>query len=136
VEIRMIVCFPMNEKENYLELLPFAHFGSAEYFVIYNTDNDQNKIIESESRKSGKNACNPLMRLNPLMALKGESVEVFVVNGIGENAMKKFNEIGIKVLKASEGITVEKHIELIKNHMLTEFPENLACKCQDCYQCK
>jgi len=74
--------------------------------------------------------------INPLMALKGESVEVFVVNSIGENAMKKFNEIVIKFLKASEGITVEKHIELYKNHMLIEFPENLACKCKDCYQCK
>ncbi|MCP4181033.1 MAG: diguanylate cyclase [bacterium] len=117
----MNICFPVENEDNYMESLPYGHFGSAERYVIFNTENNVAKVIVNNNQQHTHGACNPLQALN------AETVDAVVVGGLGAKALMKLNALGIKVFKASENVSVKKHIELLKNNKLTEITENFTC---------
>jgi predicted Fe-Mo cluster-binding NifX family protein len=120
----MKVCFPIKENEG-LESVVYGHFGSAPYFMIYDTDKKESKIINNSDQHHEHGMCQPLKALN------GEEVDAILVGGIGSGALTKLNAQDIKVYKASEG-TISKNLELIKNNKLVEFNVDSSCESHGC----
>lgn len=120
----MKICIPV-EKNNGLESVPFNHFGSAPYFIIYDSESKKIKEINNEDLHHVHGMC------QPLKALGGEDVDAILVGGIGAGALMKLNSQGIKVYKVKEDV-VEKNIELLQNGELQEFSANHTCNHDGC----
>ncbi|HJO92735.1 MAG TPA: NifB/NifX family molybdenum-iron cluster-binding protein [Victivallales bacterium] len=117
----MNICFPMESKDDYMEAVPYGHFGSAEKFVIFNTKNDGIKIVDNNNQHHAHGACNPLQALN------NATVDAVVVGDLGARALMKLSALGIKVFSASKNSTLKEHIELFKKNKLIEITENSTC---------
>lgn len=120
----MKVCFPIKSDEG-LDSKVYGHFGSAPYFMIYDTNNKKTKLIDNSDQNHEHGMCQPLKALN------GEEVDVILVGGIGAGALMKLNAQDIKVYKASEG-TISKNLELITNNKLVEFNSDSSCESHGC----
>ncbi|WFA10176.1 NifB/NifX family molybdenum-iron cluster-binding protein [Tissierella sp. Yu-01] len=120
----MKVCFPIKEDEG-LNSKVYGHFGSAPYFMIYDMESKDSKLIDNKDQNHEHGMCQPLKALN------GEEVDAILVGGIGAGALMKLNAQDIKVYKASEG-TIFKNLELIENNKLVEFNSDSSCESHDC----
>lgn len=121
----MKVCIPVKENKG-VESIPYNHFGSAPYFIIYDTESKEIKTIENGDLNHAHGMC------QPLKALSGEKVDVVLVGGIGAGAINKLKDQGIKVCRVVEG-TIEENIELLKKDKLVEFSINNICSNHDCH---
>lgn len=120
----MKVCIPVEEDKG-LNSIAYNHFGTAPFFLIYDLENEQIKVIENGDLNHSHGMC------QPLKALGGENVDSILVGGIGAGALMKLNNQGIKVYRVANE-TVLKNIELLKRNELTEFSINNSCNHHDC----
>lgn len=115
----MKICIPVEENKG-LASTTFNHFGSAPYFLIYDSEKGEVKAIDNKNLHHAHGQC------QPLGALGGENVDAVLVGGIGAGAFSKLNNLGIKVYKV-DAETVEENIEKFNNGQLPEF--SLANSC-------
>lgn len=115
----MKVCIPVEENKG-LESVAYNHFGSAPFFLIYDLDKEEMKVIENGDLNHQHGMC------QPLKALGGEKVDAILVSGIGAGALSKLNNSGVKAYKVTEG-TVLNNIELLKKNKLPEFAVSSCC---------
>jgi predicted Fe-Mo cluster-binding NifX family protein len=113
------VCFP-TQHDRSLESLPYSHFGSAPYFLVYDTETKEIKTIDNRDEQHAHGAC------NPLKALAGDSVDAIVVGGIGGRAIAGLNGLGIKVYRSAPG-TIQENIERLGKKELVELTPADAC---------
>ncbi len=115
----MQICFPV-EVDKGLESEVFGHFGSAPFFVVFDTQAKSVHTINNQDLGHVHGMCNPLKALN------GKKVDAIVVGGIGAGAINKLNEMGIKVFKALNG-SVEENLGFFETSTLTEMTVKQAC---------
>lgn len=115
----MRICIP-SEYDRGLESLPYSHFGSAPYFIVYDTDTKKIKAIPNGDEHHTHGAC------NPLNALAGNTVDAIIVGGIGSRAIAGLNSMGIKVYQSIPG-TIQENIHRLENHGLPELTPAQAC---------
>jgi predicted Fe-Mo cluster-binding NifX family protein len=115
----MIVCIPTQE-DNGTKSIAYGHFGSASYFIICDTENNDLKTISNRDQEHVHGAC------NPIAALSGHSIEVVIVGGIGNRAVMSLNNSGIKVFQSPSG-TVNDCILALKAGKLNELTPANAC---------
>ncbi|MBE6067825.1 MAG: diguanylate cyclase [Clostridium lundense] len=121
----MKVCIPIEENKG-LESIAYNHFGTAPFFLIYDLENEEIKVIQNGDLNHSHGMC------QPLKALGGEKVDAILVGGIGAGALMKLNNQGIKAYKVMSE-TVLKNIELLKSNKLGEFSVNNSCNHHDCH---
>ena len=115
----MQICFPV-EVDKGLESEVFGHFGSAPFFVVFDTQTKSVHTINNQDLGHVHGMCNPLKALN------GKMVDAIVVGGIGAGAINKLNEMGIKVFKALSG-SVQENLGFFETNILTEMTVKQAC---------
>jgi len=115
----MRICIPAGEDRG-LDSPVFAHFGSAPYFVVHDTDVDGTEVIENDNRHHAHGGC------QPLAAVDGTALDALVVGGIGRRAIARLNEVGTRVYRAVEG-TVAANIAKLEAGELEEFSAESAC---------
>lgn len=120
----MNICIPVKEN-NGLESVAYNHFGTAPFFLIYNTDTNDIRAIKNGDLNHTHGMCQPLKALN------GENVDVILVGGIGAGALSKLTSQNIKVFKVSEG-KVSDNIDLFKRNELIEFSSKNSCNHHNC----
>ncbi len=120
----MKICVPVEVNKG-LESKPYGHFGSAPMFVVY--DLEKNEITEL----SNNDLHHEHGKCQPLKALQGNIVDAVIVGGIGQGAIMKLNDMGVKVYK-SQGETIKENLDLYKENKLQEFPSNHTCSHDDC----
>jgi len=76
-----------------------GHFGHCEYFTIY-TVNENNTII-SEEKFQPPAECGCKSNLVPVLSEKG--VTIMLAGNMGDGAVKKLNDFGIKVIRGCSG---------------------------------
>jgi len=113
------ICFPV-EVDKGLESEVFGHFGSAPFFVVFDTQAKSVHTINNQDLGHVHGMCNPLKALN------GKMVDTIVVGGIGAGAINKLNEMGIKVFKALGG-SVQENLGSFETNTLTEMTVKQAC---------
>jgi len=116
----MLICLPTNGNACLQDSLS-DHFGSANYFTIYDTDTDQLTVIENDNAYHSHGTCHPIDQLSE------HQIAAIVCSGIGRRAIEAFMSAGIKVYQ-SNARSVAEVVELIKNDRLREIDPNQACQ--------
>ncbi|MGL5314951.1 MAG: NifB/NifX family molybdenum-iron cluster-binding protein [Peptostreptococcaceae bacterium] len=120
----MKICVPVEVNEG-LDSKPFGHFGSAPMFVVCDLESGEVNKIENGDLGHEHGKC------QPLKALSGTAVDAVIVGGIGQGAIVKLNQMGIKVYKA-QADTIGDNINLLKENKLQEFSMNHTCSHDGC----
>ena len=120
----MKICIPTKTNEGKTASV-FAHFGSAPFFTICDTDNDMIKIISNANEHHSHGMCQPMAALN------GQSVNAVITGGAGARAIQKLNEGGIRVFRAIPG-TVADIMAGFSQGRLEEMTAVNACIQHDC----
>ena len=115
----MKIAFPTNDNLG-IDSQVYNHFGSANLFIIVETENGGFEPVVNEDRDHLHGQC------QPLSALDGNSVDAVVVGGIGGGALRKLQAAGIIVYRAVEG-SVNENLNLIKTGRLPEFTLDQTC---------
>ncbi|MFP4369439.1 MAG: NifB/NifX family molybdenum-iron cluster-binding protein [Candidatus Kapaibacterium sp.] len=116
----MKLCFPIVDNDGMGSEI-YGHFGSAPRFLVFNTDNEELKLIENANLGHEHGQC------NPVEAVSGENIDAVFVQGIGANALVRLNNAGIRVFQAAEG-AIENSLMLFKNGQLPEYTLEHSCK--------
>lgn len=109
----MKIAFP-TEVNLGMDSLVFEHFGSANFFVIVDSDTENMDVILNQDLNHQHGQC------QPLKAIGGREIDAVVVGGIGGTAMTKLKNSGKTVFKAAKG-TVKENLALFKSGNLSEF---------------
>jgi len=121
----MKICIPVETKEG-LKAKVNAHFGSALYFTIYDTEKETCEIINNANQHHLHGMCQPMSVLND------KNIDVVVCGGMGARAVLKLNEGGIKAYRAIAG-TVSDILKKYKEGQLEEITVSNACTQHNCH---
>lgn len=121
----MRICTP-TETNTGRKAIVYAHFGSAPYFTIYDSEKDAFEVIANSNQHHAHGTCHPLGMLND------KHIDAVVCSGMGARAVSGFNEGGIKVYRAIGG-TVEETIETWKKGSFEEITVENACSEHSCH---
>jgi predicted Fe-Mo cluster-binding NifX family protein len=121
----MKICIPITENEG-LKAKVNAHFGSAPYFLIYDTQKDTFEIINNSDSHHMHGMC------HPLKALDNKGIDAVVCGGMGARAVSKLNDGNIRAYRA-DGETVEEIIKRYKEGSLEEITVENACVDHNCH---
>ena len=119
----MKIAFPTKDNLG-IDSQVYNHFGSADLFIIVETENGRFESVVNYDRDHLHGQC------QPLAALGGNSVDAVVVGGIGGGALRKLQTSGTKVYRAVEG-SVNENLELIQTGRLPEFTLDQTCAGHD-----
>ncbi len=89
-------------------------FGRCRYFVIYDTESNEVKVVENGGQSSKGGA-----GIAAAQQLIDENVDVVITGNLGPNAFELIEKANIKVFK-SESILLKSVIEKYKNGELEE----------------
>lgn len=120
----MKICIPVVEDKQY-ESKAYNHFGSAPFFLIFDTETEEIKTIKNGDLHHAHGMC------QPLKALQGENVDAILVGGIGAGAINKLNAQGVKVFKVADG-SVRDNMSLYNDGKLLEFTALNGCNHHGC----
>lgn len=115
----MKLCIPIKENKG-LESSIYSHFGSAQAFLLFDTENEEEEIIENSDKHHAHGQC------EPMESIKGRNVDVVIVGGIGTRAIIKLHALKIKVFKSEAGTALH-NVDLFKKSLLKEFTEDDGC---------
>jgi predicted Fe-Mo cluster-binding NifX family protein len=121
----MKLCIPV-EQNNGHESIVYGHFGSAPFFMIYDSETNELKALENNNEHHQHGSC------NPLGALDSNPVDAVLVGGIGARAVMKLNAAGVKVYRASTG-NAKDNIVLFSRDQLPEIKTEDSCQHHDCH---
>jgi predicted Fe-Mo cluster-binding NifX family protein len=103
-----------------LDSAVYGHFGTANVFLIVDTDSGEISPAANRDLHHEHGNC------RPLAALGGQAVDAVVVGGIGGGALRHLNAAGIKVYRGTEE-TVARNLVLLRSGKLPEFTMNQTC---------
>ena len=121
----MKICMP-TETDNGVDAAVMAHFGSAPFFTIYDTDTKRFEHIGNRNLHHIHGGC------QPLLALSGQAVDVVICGGMGARAVQKLSEDGIKAFKV-RGATVKEALANYLEGQLNPITPLNACQDHDCH---
>ena len=121
----MKICIPTETNEG-KDAEAYAHFGSAPYFTIYDTEKDAVEIIDNANQHHAHGMC------HPMGALSGKKIDAVVCGGMGARAVQKLNEGGVKAFRAVPGTVKEIARQFIEKR-LDEITVENACSQHNCH---
>jgi predicted Fe-Mo cluster-binding NifX family protein len=121
----MKICVP-TDTDNGADAAVMAHFGSAPFFTIYDTDTKRFELIDNRNLHHIHGGC------QPLLALSGQVVDIVICGGMGARAVQKLSEGGIKAFKI-KGATVKEALVNYFEDNLNEITPLNACQDHDCH---
>jgi predicted Fe-Mo cluster-binding NifX family protein len=121
----MRICIPTENKEG-LSAKVYGHFGSAPYFVIYDTEKETVKTVDNTNAHHSHGMC------HPIGILGASSIDAVVCKDMGRRAVQKLNEANIKAYRAVAG-TVSEIIKKYKNGELKKLTLQNACVQHGCH---
>lgn len=121
----MRICVP-TMGQNGLQEQVHNHFGSAQFFTVYDTELKAVEIIANTNQHHSHGAC------EPLRALSGHNIDAVLTCGMGSRAVGKFNDAGIKVYLFT-GNTVEEAVKDFQVGKVPELTSEMACQGHDCH---
>ena len=121
----MKICMPTQTDQG-VDAAVTAHFGSAPFFTIYDTDTKRFEHIGNRNLHHIHSGC------QPLMALRGQAVDVVICGGMGARAVQKLGADGIKAYKV-KGATVKEALINYLEGRLNPITSLNACHDHDCH---
>lgn len=121
----MKICIPTLGEKGLSEMV-YNHFGSANFFTIYDTTAKKIEVIENDNQHHNHGAC------QPLSVISKYNIDAIITNGMGRRAVQLLNENGIKVYLLN-GNTVEEAVEKFESNELLELTLETACGGHGCH---
>jgi len=121
----MKICIPVENKEG-LNARVCGHFGSAPYFIIYDTEKEAFQSVDNANAHHSHGMC------HPIGVLGVSSIDVVVCRGMGLRAVQKLKEANIRAFLAV-GETVAEIIKKYKDNKLEEITAQNACAQHGCH---
>ena len=121
----MKICIPTEGREG-VDAKVHGHFGSAQYFTIYDTDKKIVDIIDNTNAHHSHGMC------HPIGVLGSSGIDAVVCQGMGMRAVQKLNESGIKAYRVI-GDTVADVIKKYENNELEVITPQNACAQHGCH---
>jgi predicted Fe-Mo cluster-binding NifX family protein len=120
----MKICIPVETSEG-LKARIFAHFGSAPYFLLYDTEREASEVLGNIDNHHAHGMC------HPLKVLENRHIDAVVCAGMGARAVQKLNEGGMRTYRAN-GATGAEIINKYKQGILEEITLRNACADHSC----
>jgi predicted Fe-Mo cluster-binding NifX family protein len=117
----MKICIPTEEQKG-LESLAYGHFGSAPYFLIYDTVAQNYEMLNNNESEHEHVQC------NPIQPLREKGFESVVVAGMGARALMNLQAMGIRVFRTSEVNTVKDIISIFDSSKIEELTMENSCQ--------
>ena len=103
-----------------------SHFGSAPYFIIYDTEANTYETVNNSDSEHEHGTCSPMLNLREM------NVDTVICKGLGLRAIQKLNEAGIRVCKT--GLFCMKEIVCcLTETELEEIDVSQACPGHGCH---
>ncbi|HUI46818.1 MAG TPA: NifB/NifX family molybdenum-iron cluster-binding protein [Nitrospirota bacterium] len=115
----MKICFPVQKDEG-IDSAVHNHFGSAPFFVVFDTGTNDVATISNQDQHHSHGAC------NPMKALDNQRVDAIVGGGIGAGALARLNQMGIRVHR-SQATTILENIAMLTSQSLPELTLQGCC---------
>ena len=115
----MNICIPV-ETDQGLASPVCAHFGSAPFFMIVDTERGVCRAIANNNQHHAHGMC------QPLLAIQGEALDGIVVGGIGMGALNKLMTAGLAVYRAQHP-TVQSTLDAYNSGALRLMTLDAAC---------
>ena len=116
----MKICVPTHDNEG-LESDICGHFGSAPYFLVYDTESDDHQVLDNTGRVHEHGRC------NPLAAFARSPIDVLLTAGIGTGALLRLNEAGIKAFRCATEGSASEAIRSFRSGSLPEITPEEGC---------
>lgn len=121
----MRICIPTQNYDGENSIV-HGHFGSAVYFIIYDTETKKLEVLDNTDREHQHGMC------NSIPVIKKMGADHVIISGIGPRAIQNLNNNGIKVLKVNEEKTVKEIIDHFNKGSLREASLDEACNEHQC----
>lgn len=121
----MRICIPTETGEG-LRAQVHAHFGSASYFTIYDTDKESIETVDNVNMHHAHGTCQPMKTLGT------KGIDAVVCSGMGARAVQGLNASGIKAYRVGHGI-VNQVIKQFEQGSLEEITPENACAQHGCH---
>lgn len=121
----MKICIPVEANEG-LKSKVFAHFGSAPYFLIFDTSKNNFEIISNSDSRHIHGMC------HPLKVLENQTINAVACRGMGARAVQKLNEGGVRAFRANAG-TAGEIIKKYSQGILEEINIENSCIDHECH---
>jgi predicted Fe-Mo cluster-binding NifX family protein len=121
----MRICIPTMTEFGKTALVS-AHFGSAPYFTVCDTNTEAVEVVENSDQHHAHGMC------HPLSLLADKDIDAVVCAGMGARAIQKLNEAGIKVFRAVPGTVDEVVAQYAESRLVEMTPED-ACGHHGCH---
>lgn len=115
----MIACIPTNGDSGPNDTV-CAHFGSAPFFTIVNSDNGEITILQNQNAHHDHGTC------HPMKTLASHPLDCVVCRGMGRRAIETLNAQGMRVFRAPSE-SVADAIQALKANSLREMDMRQAC---------
>lgn len=115
----MLVCVPTSNDAG-LKGVIHEHFGSAPFFTLIDTDNQNIEIIQNRNSHHSHGTCHPMTQLSRY------KIDAVVCSGMGRRAVEALNSEGIRTLIAN-GRTVKDAIDRINDGSAVDIDAARAC---------
>ena len=119
----MVICIPTNGGAG-IDDTVCAHFGSAAYFCLYDSDKEELKVLSNRNAHHSHGTCHPMTQLGR------HNIDGVVCGGMGMRAIQALNAEGIKIYRAQSD-SVREVVEQIKSGDLVEMTPAQACHGHD-----
>lgn len=122
----MKICIP-TENANDPNAAIYGHFGSAPFFIVFDTEDKNVFVIENNNSHHEHGQCNPvgLLQINGINAI--------ICKGIGPRAIQLMNSQGIKVYFSGDKENVIEIASDFSKGLLQEFSLDYACQSHGCH---
>lgn len=90
-----------------------SHFGRTEYFLIYNTENEESNFIVNDAMNAQGGA-----GIKAAQILVDNKVDAIISPRLGQNAYEVVNGAGIKIYEY-QGVSIVENIEKLKSDSLS-----------------
>ena len=121
----MRICIPTETNEG-LKAKVHGHFGSAQFFTIYDTEKNIVKTVDNTNAHHSHGMC------HPIGVLGTDSIDAVVCQGMGGRAVQKLNEANIKAFRATAE-TVAEIVKKFEAKGLEEITVENACAQHGCH---
>lgn len=121
----MKVCIPTETNQD-IAADVYGHFGSAPYFMIYDTESCTTEIVVNTNQHHSHGMC------QPMTVLMDKKIDAVVCAGMGGRAVQRLNEGGVKAYRAIQG-TAQSVVDQFLKGGLEEITVVNACIQHDCH---
>jgi predicted Fe-Mo cluster-binding NifX family protein len=122
----MRLCIP-TQNDKGLDSAVYGYFGSAPYFIIYETCNKSIDVINNLENSHAHGNC------NPLKSFEKNPIDIMITGGIGTRALQKLNAVGVRAYRTDAARVVADVIASFENNNLTEILPGESCGHHNCH---